>query len=151
MGVSVSHAGVTSETAPALAREVASFWWLWLVTGICWIIASLVVLQFDQSSITTVGVIIGVMFAFEAIQQFTMMALADSLRWLWGLFGVLFGAAAIVSFVHPENTFAGVADVLGFLFLTVGVWWLLRAFLTKDVNPVWWLGLISGILMIVLA
>jgi len=128
-----------------------SYWWLSLVTGVMWIIASLVVLQFDQASITTVGVIIGLMFAAAAAQQFVLMAVADRLRWLWGIFGVLFGAAAIVCFVHPENTFAGVADILGFLFLMVGVWWIIRAFVEGHSGAVFWLGITSGVLMIILA
>src|SRR4051812_30799513 len=140
--------GLTDDT---VAGEVARLWWLWLVTGIAWIAASLVVLQFDKASITTVGVIVGIMFAFAAVQQFVLVAVADSLRWLWAIFGVLFAAAAIICFINPKNTFAGLADILGFLFLSVGVWWTIRAFLEKAINPVWWLSLLSGILMIVLA
>jgi uncharacterized membrane protein HdeD (DUF308 family) len=56
-----------------------------------------------------------------------------------------------VSLFNPANTFAGLADVLGFLFLTVGVFWTIQAFVDKDVNPVWWLSLLSGILMVVMA
>jgi uncharacterized membrane protein HdeD (DUF308 family) len=154
MGVSVSSPGGATEpraALPSLAGEIAHYWWLWLVTGVAWIAASLVILQFNHASITTVGVIIGIMFAFAAIEQFILMALADHLKWLWGLFGVLFAVCAIISFVHPQNTFAGVADILGFLFLTVGVWWMIRAFTFKNDNPVWWLDLISGILLVILA
>jgi len=46
---------------------------------------------------------------------------------------------------------AGLADILGFLFLTVGIWWIVNAFIEQHVNPVWWLGLISGIAMCILA
>ena len=35
--------------------------------------------------------------------------------------------------------------------MTVGIWWIFRAFLEKDLNPVWWLTLISGVLMVILA
>ena len=41
--------------------------------------------------------------------------------------------------------------MLGFLFLVVGVWWMVRAFLERAISPLWWLGLISGILMTALA
>ena len=33
-----------------------------------------------------------------------------------------------------------------FLFLLVGVWWMIQAFLERPINPAWWLGLISGVL-----
>lgn len=137
----------TEETA----RLAVRLWWLWLVTGLAWVVASLVILQFDEASITTVGIIIGIMFAFAALQQFLYAAFAPTMRWLWALFGVLFAAAAVVAFVNPEETFAGLADISGFLFLLVGVWWIIRAFLDRGGSTVWWLGIIAGILMVVLA
>jgi uncharacterized membrane protein HdeD (DUF308 family) len=133
------------------ARAVTSIWWVFLVVGIAWIAAALVILQFDQASITTIGVIVGIMFLAAGGQQLVLAAVAPSLKWLWAIFGVLFIAAGIVCLVNPKDTFHGLADILGFLFLTVGVWWTIEAFLTKPVNPLWWLGLISGILMIILA
>jgi uncharacterized membrane protein HdeD (DUF308 family) len=122
-----------------------------LILGIAWIVAALVILQFDQASITTVGIIIGIMFIVAGMEQFVLAAVADSLRWLWAIFGVLFVIAGVMCFISPENTFAALADILGFLFLTVGIWWTIRAFIEREENPVWWLGLIGGILMIALA
>jgi uncharacterized membrane protein HdeD (DUF308 family) len=143
-----------SQTAGAFSerlREITGYWWVWLVTGIAWLIVALVILQFDRASVTTVGILIGFMFLFAAGQNFVLSAVADSARWLWALFGVLFVAAAVVSFVNPENTFAGLADILGFLFLMVGIWWMVRAFLERPLNPLWWLGLIAGVLMTAMA
>ena len=134
-----------------LARTVTGFWWIWLVTGAAWLGAALVVLQFDQASITTIGIIVGIMFTFAGIQQLVLAAVADSLRWLWAIFGVLFLIAGVVCFINPKETFVGLADVLGFLFLTVGIWWTIRAFIERAVSPVWWLSLISGVMMIILA
>jgi uncharacterized membrane protein HdeD (DUF308 family) len=133
-------------------RQMASLWWLWLATGIAWVIAALIVLQFDRASITTVGVLIGIMFLAAGAQNLVFGALAGGVtRWLLWIFGVLFLVAGVISLIHPENTFAGVADILGFIFLTVGVFWVIEAFAERDVNDLWWWGLISGILMIVLA
>jgi uncharacterized membrane protein HdeD (DUF308 family) len=138
-------------TTREAAREASRLWWLWLVTGVAWLAAALVVLQFDRASITTIGIIVGIMFVFAGIQQLALAAVAPSLRWLWAIFGVLFLIAGVICFINPEATFAGLADVLGFLFLCVGVWWTIQAFVEKDVNPIWWLGLVSGVLMVVLA
>jgi uncharacterized membrane protein HdeD (DUF308 family) len=132
-------------------REITGYWWVWLVTGIAWLVIALVILQFDDASITTVGVLVGFMFLFAGFQNVVLASVADSLRWLWVLFGGLFLAAAVIAFVHPEETFAGMADILGFLFLIVGIWWMVQAFLERPLNPLWWLGLISGILMTCLA
>lgn len=130
---------------------LSQFWWLWLAFGIAWIVVSVVILQFDQASINTVGVLIGLMFLGASLQQFTLASLSDHLRWLFGIFGVMFLVAAILSFISPGNTFAAIADMLGFLFLIVGIFWILEAFAAKEVNPMWWLGLVAGILMVILA
>ena len=57
----------------------------------------------------------------------------------------------MLAFISPENTFAAIADILGFLFLLVGVFWVIQAFATREINDLWWFGLIAGILMIILA
>jgi len=138
------------DTADA-ARAIASMWWLWLLTGFAWLVAALVILQFNSASLTTIGIIIGAMFIFAGVQQFVLAAVADSLKWLWMIFGGLFVIAGLVAVFNPAKTFAGTADVLGFLFLLIGTWWTIQAFVEKDVNPVWWLTLLSGILMVVMA
>jgi len=131
--------------------SLIGMWWIWLVVGVAWIVASLAILQFDRASITTIGIIVGVMFTVAGAQQLVLAVAAESLRWLWAIFGVLFLISGVICFVNPKNTFAGMADILGFLFLTVGVWWTIRAFVEKAENPVWWLGLVGGVLMVILA
>ena len=138
--------------ARAAAEEMTRLWWIWLVSGIAWILASVVILQFDAASVTTIGVIVGIMFVFAGAQQLVLAAIAESsLRWVLAFFGVVFLIAGGIAMFNPEDTFAGLADILGFCFLFVGVSWIIRGFLERPVNPVWWLGLISGALMIVLA
>ncbi len=131
--------------------SIARLWWLWLVTGVVWILIALVILQFDDASVTTVGVLIGIMFLLSGFQQFFVAAVAPALKWLWMIFGVLFVIAGIIALISPENTFAAIADILGFLFLLVGVFWVIQAFVDREVNELWWLGLITGVLMIILA
>ena len=133
------------------ARRLTGYWWVWLVAGIAWVAAALVILQFDQASVTTVGVLVGLMFLVVGIENFALATLDVPLRWAWALFGGVFVASAVISFASPADTFAGLADMLGFLFLIVGVWWMVRAFLERAVNPLWWMGLISGIVMTALA
>jgi uncharacterized membrane protein HdeD (DUF308 family) len=131
--------------------SIGRLWWLWLVTGIAWIVIALVILQFDDASVTTVGVLIGIMFLLSGLEQFVIAGVVPALRWLWIIFGILFVIAGIIALISPENTFAAIADILGFLFLLVGVFWVIQAFVDRDVNELWWLGLIAGILMIILA
>src|SRR6476661_8729527 len=138
--------GSSPEVRNAL-HGLSKLWWLWLAFGVAWTIVAVVILQFDDASVTTVGVIIGLMFFASGIQQFAIAALADSGRWLFALFGFLFVVCGVITFISPENTFAAIADILGFLFLIVGIFWVIQAFGEKGTNELWWLGLIAGILM----
>jgi uncharacterized membrane protein HdeD (DUF308 family) len=140
----------------AAARRVvlgmSRLWWLWLVFGIFWIVVALSILQFDQASITTVGVLIGAMFLASGLQQFAIAGLMEgAARWILIIFGALFVIAGVIALINPEETFAGIADILGFLFLLVGLFWIIQAFGERDTNELWWFGLISGIAMVVLA
>jgi uncharacterized membrane protein HdeD (DUF308 family) len=136
----------------AATRDITGYWWLELLAGIAWIVISVVILQFDQASITTVGVLVGFMFAFAGLETIAYASVSEgATRWVSAIFAVLFMASAVVCFISPEETFVGLADMLGFLFLIVGTWWIMRAFLERAVNPLWWLTLISGILMTALA
>lgn len=137
------------------AREAVAglgrMWWIWLVVGALWIAAAYVILQFDNASIATIGVIAGIMFVVLGVQNFVMAALVESWGWLWALFGVLLVIGGVVSFISPENTFAALADILGFIFLMIGTFWLIAALATREENSLWWLGLTSGILMLIMA
>jgi len=154
-------AGPLTGPAAQVVSKFTSHWWLWLVAGIAWIVISAVLLQFDQASVTTVGVLVGFMFMFAGAQNVAIasaprealenLGVSTAWRWVAGLFAVLFFGAAIASFITPEATFVGLADMLGFLFLLVGFWWIVSAFMERPINSLWWLGLISGILMTVLA
>jgi uncharacterized membrane protein HdeD (DUF308 family) len=135
----------------AAVEGVARFWWLWLLFGVIWTLIAITILQFDQASINTVGILIGAMFLITGLQSFAVGSMVERYGWLYMLFGVLFLISGVVSLISPENTFAAIADILGFLFLIVGVSWLIQAFMWRDVNELWWVGLIAAILMIILA
>jgi uncharacterized membrane protein HdeD (DUF308 family) len=64
---------------------------------------------------------------------------------------VLFVIAGVIALIRPKETFAGIADILGFLFLLVGLFWLIQAFVERETNDLWWFGLIAGVAMIILA
>jgi uncharacterized membrane protein HdeD (DUF308 family) len=134
-----------------IERQLTSLWWMPLIAGIAWIIVALVILQFDDASVTTVGVIVGIMFIVTGFQQLLLATIAGGIRWLFAIFGVLFIIAGVIALISPENTFAALADILGFLFLLIGVFWVLQAFSDRNVDPLWWLSLIAGILMVILA
>ena len=135
------------EAAGAMSR----MWWLSLVTGILWFFIAIVILQMDSASVATVGVIVGAMFLFTGLQQFVISAVVEGWKWLWIAFGVLFVLAGLWALFNPGATTAALADSLGFLFLLVAIFWVIEAFATRGENDLWWLGLLSGIIMFVLA
>jgi uncharacterized membrane protein HdeD (DUF308 family) len=145
------ESGAVDREAREALTGVARLWWLWLVFGIAWIAVAVVILQFDEASVTTAGILVGIMFLAAAAQNFIIMTLSDRGMWLYGLFGFLLVVAGILTLISPEGTFAALADILGFLFLIIGVFWIIQAFITRELNELWWLSLIAGILMILLA
>jgi uncharacterized membrane protein HdeD (DUF308 family) len=123
-----------------------------LLLGVFWVVVAIVVLRFNHASVVTVGVLTGIMFLLFAAEEFFLAVLdKGASRWVWVLFGVLLAASGIVALIHPEATFAGFADILGFVFLMIGILWTVQAFAERVFNDLWWLGLISGILMVGLA
>ena len=130
--------------------RMAGPWWLFLLTGIAWLIISWVVLRFTPASITTVGVLLGVLFLLAAVNDFTIAAVGHSWRWAHILLGVLFVAGAIWAFARPFNAFWSLASVLGLLLIFKGTLDLITAIMTRDVNSAWWLGLLVGILELLL-
>lgn len=139
--------GQTAE-ARQMAGQLARWWWAWLVAGILWLVAGLVILQFERGSAALVGIIVGVMFLAAGVQEAMIAYVTASWRWLWIAFAVLFAIGGIYALFNPVQTFVALAQVLGFLFLLVGIFWTIEAFLTRPNNEFWWLGLIAGIMMI---
>jgi uncharacterized membrane protein HdeD (DUF308 family) len=137
--------------SPDPGPVIAGLWWLRLIVGIGWCVAALVILQFDDASAKTVGVIVGIMFLVSGFQEFVLVAVGGRDRWLGYAAGALFVIAGVLALLNPEDTFAGIADILGFVFLAVGLVWTIEAFLVRPENPLWWVGLIAGLVMIVVA
>jgi uncharacterized membrane protein HdeD (DUF308 family) len=84
-------------------RTATGYWWVLLVAGIAWVAVALVILQFDQASVTTVGILVGLMFLTLGIENIALSTLDVPARWAWALFGGLFLVSAIVCFANPED------------------------------------------------
>ncbi len=141
----------TRDASPSPLEAVARFWWAFIVTGVAWVLIALVILQFDEASITTVGVLIGIMLIMSGVQNLALGMIVSKMKWVWWLFGIVLLVGGVIALMTPENTFAALADIMGFVFLIIGVFWTIDAFMSRGENALWWLGLTTGILMIVLA
>jgi uncharacterized membrane protein HdeD (DUF308 family) len=136
--------------ARAAAWRLAGPWWLFLITGIAWLIISVMVLRFTTTSVTSVGILMGVLFLVGAVNEFLIASVKLHWRWAHILMGVLFAVGAIWAFARPVNAFWSLASVLGLLLIFKGTLDIIAAVETKDVNPSWWLGLVTGILELLL-
>ena len=138
-------------TPDPFGQFLSRYWGAELAIGVFWVVVALVVLKFNHASVVTVGVLTGLLLLLFAAEQFVLAATAPTARWLWAIFGVLLAVGGIVALIDPVDTFAGLADILGFIFLLIGVQWMVQAFAERPFNPYWWLTLIGAILMVVLA
>ena len=141
------RAGIRSSTRAAVWR-LAGPWWMFLLTGIVWIIISVLVLRFTIASVATVGVLVGVVFLLAAVNEFLIASVRYSWRWAHILLGVLFVAGAVWAFVNPFNAFWALASMIGLLLVIMGTFDIISSIAAKDINDAWWLGLIAGILEI---
>jgi uncharacterized membrane protein HdeD (DUF308 family) len=130
------------------ARTQTMPWWLFLITGIAWLLIAMVVLRFNISSIATVGVLLGALFLAAAINEFFMSSVVDTWRWAHIILGVLFVFGSLWGFFRPIDAFWALASVLGFLLVLQGSMTLIASVMAK--GPLWGLGMTVGILEILL-
>jgi uncharacterized membrane protein HdeD (DUF308 family) len=135
----------------AVASESTGGWWWFLVTGIAWLVVSLVLFRFDVTSVATLGVLLGVLFLMVAVNEFAISTIRTGWRWLHVLLGIFFLIGGIWCFVRPVGSAVELASVLGFLLLLKGSLDLVGSIMSKDVSDLWWLGTIVGIFEILLA
>src|SRR5215467_10659595 len=136
--------------ADAALWRMAGPWWLFLITGIAWLIIAWVVLRFTPASINTVGILLGVLLLLAGFNEFMIAGVGHSWRWAHILLGIFFIVGAIWAFARPFNAFWSLASVLGLLLIFKGTLDVISAIVTKEINPSWWLGLVVGILELVL-
>ena len=130
--------------------RLAGPWWLFLVTGIAWLIIAWVTLRFTPASLTTVGVLMGVLFLFAMLNEVMIAAVRSSWRWLHIVMAVLFAFGAGWAFARPLDAFWTLASILGLLLIFRGTLDIITSAETREVNSLWWLGLLAGILEILI-
>jgi uncharacterized membrane protein HdeD (DUF308 family) len=134
----------------ALARALPP-WWSFLITGIAWMVVSLIVLRFDYTSVYSISLLFGFVALAAGFAEIGMIFLARGWwKLLNAILAVAFIAAGIVSFIHPGNTFAALAGVFSFLLVFAGAFDIIYAFAARRVNDAWWLQLIGGIIELAL-
>ena len=128
-----------------LGRTLPPWWWL-LITGIAWMLAALILLRFDYTSVSAISILFGVVAIMAGVLEFGVMFMAEGWwKVLNGLLAVVFIVTGIVAFIHPGNTFAALAAVFSFFLIFAGTFDIIISISVRREIEVWWLQLIGGI------
>jgi uncharacterized membrane protein HdeD (DUF308 family) len=133
------------------AEEAARFWWVFLVTGIAWILVSLIIFRFDYTSVSSVSYLFGVVALFFAVNE--LMAIAGSTtgwRIAHALVGVLFVVVGVIALVNPYDTFEALAGLMSFFLVFAGLFDIVVSLATKDEIDFWWVTLLAGLAQVLL-
>ena len=131
--------------------NLSKWWWVFIATGIIWILLALVILQYNAASLVTVGYIVGFMLIATGVEEIFVASATDRLKWLWYIVGIILVLGGLWAVFNPGRTSLGLAASIGLLFALIGTLWIVEAVMSRDINSVWVLGLVAGILMILLA
>jgi len=133
-------------------EEASDRWWIFLITGIAWLVFALIVFQWDYASVAAISYLFGVVAIVIGVNEFMAIPLSTTgWKWVHGLLGVLFIIAGIYALIHPYDTFQTLAMLVGLVLLVKGIYDVTVAFITKAEFELWWLQLLLGIVEILLA
>jgi uncharacterized membrane protein HdeD (DUF308 family) len=144
----VPPAGVR-DAATAMG-EASRYWWILLVTGIAWLLFSIIVFRFNWASVSSISILFGCVLIAAGISELALIAGA-SRGWkiARGLLGAAFVVIGIIAFIHPGNTFKALAAVISFYFVFKGTFDVIVALTSRD-EELWWLHLVLGIVELLL-
>jgi uncharacterized membrane protein HdeD (DUF308 family) len=130
-----------------LSTAAARWWWLPLVTGVAWLIVSISIFRFDYGSVAAIATLFGII-ALSAAANEVMIATLGGWGWriLHYVLAVALAVIGIVAFVHPGDTFVGLAAVVSFFLIIRGSFDVITALSIGAGLAGWWVLLITGLL-----
>ena len=134
-----------------LSRTFLPPWWLLLITGLAWMVVSLILLRFDYTSVYSVSLLFG--FVAIAAGVFEIGAVFMAPGWwklLHAVLAFVFIVAGIVAFTSPGNTFVSLAAVFSFFLVFAGAFDIIMSIAYRKETEIWWLQLIGGIVELAL-
>lgn len=138
--------------AREVVEEAADRWWLFLVSGLAWLVFSLLVFQWDYTTVYAISILFGIVAIMAGVNEFLAISVSTTgWKWVHAILGILFVLVGIYALWNPYDTFATLAALVGFFLLFKGVFDITVAFVTKDEFELWWLQLMLGVIEILLA
>jgi uncharacterized membrane protein HdeD (DUF308 family) len=142
---------IAAPVTRTLSRKLLAPWWLFLLTGIGWMLVALIVLRFDYRSVNAIAILFGIVAIAAGVLEIGVTFLAEGWwKLLYGVLAVVFIAAGVVSFIHPGDTFQSLAAVMSFLLIFAGTFDIITAISARKEIEVWWLQLVGGIIELAL-
>ena len=125
-----------------LLRAGARYWWIPLITGVAWLIVAWLVLRLNQTSITAVGVLIGIVLIVAGVNEAAVAAFVPGVWKVWHIImAVIFLLGGLWGLIRPVNTFFALASVLGLVLVLYGAFEIARSIASRAMNPYWWINL----------
>lgn len=132
--------------------ERSRYWWVALLVGIAWLVIAWIVLRADIRSLTTVGILLGALFIAAGVSEIAAgSVMGGGWKVLHYIIAAIFLLGGIWAFIRPVNTFFALVSVLGLVLLLQGAFEIIQGVSSRGENSLWWLGLVAGILLILLA
>jgi hypothetical protein len=128
----------------------AKWWWLFLITGIAWVLASFVILAAEPSSAALIAYIVGIVLIAAGVNELFEIGFAQGWKWLHGILGALFIIAGIFAFIEPFQIFGILALLIGWYLLIKGTFGVVFSIMFRDGLPLWGLLLATGFIEIVI-
>ena len=138
--------------AREVLEEAADRWWIFLISGIAWLVFALMVFQWDFTTVYEISILFGVVAIVAGVNElFSIPISTTGWRWVHAILGLLFIAVGIYAIWNPYETFETLAALVGLFLLFKGIFDVTVAFITKEQFDLWWLQLVIGLLEILLA
>src|SRR3954454_15586270 len=135
-----------------LLAERSKYWWVELLAGIGWLVIAWLGLRANVTSLATVGLLLGGLFLVGGLNEvFVATMVGGGWKVLHYVIGVVFLLGGLWALFRPVNTFFALVSVLGLVLLLEGAFEIVRGVSSRGENPYWWLGLVAGVLLILLA
>ena len=128
-------------------KDAAGLWWLFLLTGIAWIVVSWLILRWDYSTVASISYLFGFLAIAAGVNEFLMFP-GSSAGWkvFHGLLGLLFVAAGVFALFNPFQTFAAIASLMGLFFIVKGTFDVIVSIATRNEVHAWWIQLVVGLI-----
>jgi len=132
------------------ARTLTRGWGWFLAAGIAWLVFAFFVLSFNYRTVWAVAVFFGIGFIIGGIMELGIAMVAPGWKWLHILFGVEAILAGFMALIWPGQTLLVLGAIVGWLLLAYGIIDIVFAFMSRGMDDMWWLTLITGLLAIII-